>query len=192
MTSRGMESTYLVGRRATYEWKEGSKVIGSNNDWQHVLQIIDQQKLIQNTTTDMYSAEMYSKWNDAMRKCVCTSTSSSFSELSSTATDVSMMMETVVDVEVVDVEVVDMHHLSNPLYCRIVGSQIAQDMKWSKEMIILIRNRIILRVLNKLKKNEACCMVYESLDVVFDLMTRKAAKKIKKKLLREKEKEKKL
>jgi len=189
MTSRGMESTYLVGRRATYEWKEGSKVIGSNNDWQHVLQIIDQQKLIQNTTTDMYSAEMYSKWNDAMRKCVCTSTSSSFSELSSfsevssTATDVSMMMETVVDVEVVDVEVVDvevvdMHHLSNPLYCRIVGSQIAQDMKWSKEMIILIRNRIILRVLNKLKKNEACCMVYESLDVVFDLMTRKAAKKI--------------
>ena len=172
-------------------------MIGSNNDWQHVLQIIDQQKLIQNTTTDMYSAEMYSKWNDAMRKCVCTSTSSSFSELSSTATDVSMMMETVVDVEVVDVEVVDvevvdMHHLSNPLYCRIVGSQIAQDMKWSKEMIILIRNRIILRVLNKLKKNEACCMVYESLDVVFDLMTRKAAKKIKKKLLREKEKEKKL
>ena len=91
MTSRGMESTYLVGRRATYEWKEGSKVIGSNNDWQHVLQIIDQQKLIQNTTTDMYSAEMYSKWNNAMRKCVCTSMLSSFSELSSTATDVSMI-----------------------------------------------------------------------------------------------------
>ena len=109
-----------------------------------------------------------------------------------TVVDVEVVDVEVVDVEVVDVEVVDMHHLSNPLYCRIVGSQIAQDMKWSKEMIILIRNRIILRVLNKLKKNEACCMVYESLDVVFDLMTRKAAKKIKKKLLREKEKEKKL
>ena len=220
MTSRGMESTYLVGRRATYEWKdakEGSKVIGSNNDWQHVLQIIDQQKLIQNTTTDMYSAEMYSKWNEAMRKCVCSSSSSS-SELLSTVTDVSMMMETermqvapvtsweedkkrghaaaaaaaAAAVVVVDagVHVVDLHHLSNPLHCRIVGSSIAEDRKWSKEMIIFIRNRIILRVFNKLKKKEACCMLYESLDIVFDLMTSKAAKKIQKKLLREKEKEK--
>jgi hypothetical protein len=54
-------------------------------------------------------------------------------------------------------------------------------MEWTEKMIEYIRDRILSRVLNKLDEDAARCMLYDSLDSVFDLMTSKAAAKIAKK-----------
>ena len=194
LTSRGKQSTYLVGRKSTYENGAG--------DWQHILHIIATYK----STLPSHVLEW---WQAAVHACVHSTQSATAKMVTQSTFDegdvvMSEAMKAVKTMHVVDTveqmevdgegeeiatttattavaaaatKMVDPYDLSNSLHCRIVGSELCEKLQWSAETIELIRDHVLIRVLNTLPQEKAHSFVYDIRDSAFGLLIQAAAKK---------------